>query len=554
MTTGPKASWQSLIFFLCMSLLPLSTRAQSTDVRVNNTLVPTVDAYGVGVTQQETTLAVRSNLSAICVGFRDYGSQDRVNGFAFSTDGGASFTDGGALPLVPGGIRPFADPTLVLNSAGQFLFGSLRGGFAGLDLHVSSNCSSFAYAEPIVIGGGIDKEILAYDDYALSPNRGRTWAAWYDGGGTKVRYSDNAGSGVAWSATVEAVPAGANGYFPWPAVAPNEDLYVASMSGATINIAHRNASTGTWTARAAVTNASFAGESNATSVCGRTALKGFMRSQTLPQIQIHSDPTASVGFVIHAVWQADPDAGGPDISDAWYSRSTNGAVAPDAWSTPLRLNDDPNDVPRDQWNPALGVGATGIVAVSWYDRRLDPGNWWFDRYVRLSDDGGINWSRNLRVSDTSSPVARMAPHVDQPTGANVANCDHGDYDQVVVVGNTAHLVWSDARDVTTLAACPDNGLDPYYNQYCPNPDVYYDKVVLTDADADGVVDLLDTCKTYVNPRVGSGRTLVNGQRDGDGDGYGNACDPDYTNGVKRGCVAGLLQTNWGDYAWMNREM
>jgi hypothetical protein len=419
------------------------------DVPVTNAAL---DVLGVGVTQQETTIAVRQvgPTTTVCVGFRDFGNNARINGFGYSLNGGTSFIDGGSLP-----VGPFADPSLVVDSAGDFLYGSLRGGLQQLDLHTSTNCQGFSYAELIANVPGasgqftVDKPFLTHDSYPGSPNFGRTWAA-YDRlvspVGVWVAYSDDAGDDAPEWVAQEQVPGA--GSHPWPAVAPNGDLYVAGIGGTAVGIAHRS-TLGVWTAKAPVTTtAAFSGDATATFDCGRRSLKGRMRSEPLPQIAIHPDASAPAGFVIHAVWQADPDGSGAgtDVSDVYYSRSIDGATT---WSAPMRVNDDPVGSARDQWNPALAVSPSGLVAISWYDRRLDPNNWYFDRYLRISDNGGLRWSKNLRISDVSSPVARMIAHVDG-LSSSARNCDHGDYDQVAIAGNTVHLAWSDARDVQTL--------------------------------------------------------------------------------------------------------
>ena len=51
---------------------------------------------------------------------------------------------------------------------------------------------------------------------------------------------------------------------------------------------------------------------------------------------------------------------------------------------------------------------------------------------------------------------------------------------------------------------------------------------VTDTDGDGVPDGYDNCVTTANgPSAATGN--CNSQEDGDGDGYGNACDADVTN-------------------------
>ena len=67
----------------------------------------------------------------------------------------------------------------------------------------------------------------------------------------------------------------------------------------------------------------------------------------------------------------------------------------------------------------------------------------FDRFVATSEDGGLTFDANVRVSDVSSPVSQNLPHFD-----GLATCYHGDYDQLAVEEATAHILWSDDRRIT----------------------------------------------------------------------------------------------------------
>ena len=88
--------------------------AAFTNVRVND---PALDSHQVDqTTQSETTIGVAG--SNVAVGFNDsqqtllaLTAGSNLSGYAYSTDGGASFTDGGSLPNAPA-FNNFGDPWL----------------------------------------------------------------------------------------------------------------------------------------------------------------------------------------------------------------------------------------------------------------------------------------------------------------------------------------------------------------------------------------------------------------------------------------------------------
>src|SRR5206468_1954643 len=86
-------------------------------------------------------------------------------------------------------------------------------------------------------------------------------------------------------------------------------------------------------------------------------------------------------------------------SDIAFSRSTDGGLS---WSAPARLNDDPPDNGIDQFQPTIAVRADGLLGVTWHDRRYDPNGFLYDIAYTQSDDGGLTWNANRRVTDLSS--------------------------------------------------------------------------------------------------------------------------------------------------------
>ncbi|HET6404487.1 MAG TPA: sialidase family protein [Candidatus Thermoplasmatota archaeon] len=117
--------------------------------------------------------------------------------------------------------------------------------------------------------------------------------------------------------------------------------------------------------------------------------------------------------------------------DAMLTWSDDGKM----WSPPARVNDDAADA--DQFMPAVSVGPDGTVDVSWQDRRDDAHNRLFHTYYAYSTDGGVTFSRNLRVSAVASDEA----HSHHQNGMVFL----GDYRDSDSVRGAATFVWVDTR-------------------------------------------------------------------------------------------------------------
>ena len=101
--------------------------APFTNVRVND---PALDSHQVDqTTQSETSVAVAG--SKVAVGYNDsqrtglfLTAGSSISGYSYSTDGGASFTDGGALPNAPEFVN-LGDPWLTSDRAGNMYYSTL---------------------------------------------------------------------------------------------------------------------------------------------------------------------------------------------------------------------------------------------------------------------------------------------------------------------------------------------------------------------------------------------------------------------------------------------
>jgi len=79
-------------------------------------------------------------------------------------------------------------------------------------------------------------------------------------------------------------------------------------------------------------------------------------------------------------------------------RSTDGGAH---WSKPVPVA-PPSDT-HDQFFPAISVSPTGLVGVSWLDRRNDPANHRYQAFAAISTDGGLTFPNTQLTKAFSNP-------------------------------------------------------------------------------------------------------------------------------------------------------
>ncbi len=156
--------------------------------------------------------------------------------------------------------------------------------------------------------------------------------------------------------------------------------------------------------------------------------KGYMR-MTGDQSQ---GPYHDRLYLIRALGSGDQYEG------VWLNYSTTGGKT---WSPDIRVDQFPSRHQSHAMLASIDVDDSGIVGISWIDRRPDSSTTGNDLYFTYSTDGGLSFHNPIRITDKSTnPKTRG--------NADVANKFPGGGHYMDIKGRgqkSFQLVWSDSR-------------------------------------------------------------------------------------------------------------
>ena len=436
-----------------------------------------------GFTQSGTSIVAFGN--NVVVAFNDAGplamGQNKVSGFAYSLDGGVSFTDGGTLPASFMGDGGY--PVLARNNtSGRIYLATL--GFTTSVLQVfKSDDNGVTWSAPVVgsPGGSIeDKHWITVDNYPGAGNgnvyiASRSFAA---GSGLHLYKSVDHGNsffpnaGILLSVTPSAQ--GAN-----VVVGPDHSVYVFWYETGFIRMRKSMDFGATFGPPVTVALGLVGG------VNGDLGLTGIRNGTVTPApFRTSEFPHAAVNPVSgHIYVTYGNDGAGTDKADVFITSSSNGGAT---WAAPVKVNDDATTT--DQWQPTVAVMPDGLnMGVFYYSRQEDPANNLYKYYSRMASISGtlINFG-------VSIPVSGVASLPEFGRDAVINSVFMGQSDQVATTAEGFFVSWADNRS-DYLAGLPRKDPNVYFSKFgttgpSPIPSLTLFATALSGGNGNGTLD------------------------------------------------------------------
>ncbi len=405
---------------------PLDQPVWGPDVRVNSRPSPSPTSQ-LAIVRNYSLAVNPTNPDNVIASYDNQEFSIYNSGYSYSTDGGRSWSSGiftgpwGDQAMGPIG---FTDVGFDAQGIGYYTSLAISNTMSGYFVLTTTTGASWSTPVPVVVSDPNESRYyadLVVDRRSSGPYAGSLYMFWlYTNNinpyyhGIWLRYSRDGGR--TWSNDVPVSdPDHIYGRGTSGAVAPNGWVYAAFEQTQDNYIAN---SPELYVARSTDGGLTWGGDHMVTGApitkIGIPDFKGrelvLLADSSCSMIRINHFPSLAVSptdpNTLYVVWndgrwdqQFTACAGTGRHSDIAFSRSTDGGLT---WSAPVRLNDDPAGNGIDQFQPTIAVRQDGTIGVTWYDRRYSVDGYLYDLAYTQSTDGGLTWSANQRVSDTSS--------------------------------------------------------------------------------------------------------------------------------------------------------
>jgi hypothetical protein len=266
---------------------------------------------------------------------------------------------------------------------------------------------------PLIAGGIADKPWLEIDTNSASPRVNTLYISttqFDTSSNSTIAMSHSTDGGVTWSAPValDSTQLFPNvDQFSDIAIGKDGTVYVTWMrcrsngSGcggtlASMMFAKSTDGGNTWTAPSQIAQVTLA-----PGTCGAffgCLPNSFERVSNIPVIGVDTTTTTHTGYLYVAMYNYNTTT---MLMRVQIVKSTNGGGT---WSSPIGVT--PSTATGDEFFPWLSVSSTGLVGVTWLDRRNDPANINYQAFVAYSAPGGTGFSttNTLMSSAASNPM------------------------------------------------------------------------------------------------------------------------------------------------------
>ncbi len=420
----------------------------------------------------QNTPSVLAFGNTVVTAFYDTGSAaggaNHFTGYAYSTDGGNTFTDGGTLPNSSNGDG--GNPVLAMRNGGRIFLATTQASGSGIDVFHSDN-NGVSWSAPVqgapLKSGPQTQPWITVDNFAGGPS-GVVYLVERDnsttGNGLYLFRSTDGGNtfnSLFGTSGGTLIASGSSDQGACVTVGPDHSLYAFYDAGSSLMMRrapYSGTGQGMLPFGPAFPVATFASAGGTNGDLGLTGKRNG--DTTASSFSTNKFPQVAINPVNGNIYVVYDDAGASgDKADIKFTMSTNSGIT---WSTPARVNDDTTHT--DQWSPSIAVSSDGTkLGIFYYSRQNDPTNDnLFQEYGRTGTISGstVTFTPSFAVSTTPS-----LPEFGRDS-ADSSSTDMGVYNQVVYNNGGFDVVWSD-----NSTALPGGGsrMDPNVYFATTNP-------------------------------------------------------------------------------------
>jgi hypothetical protein len=330
------------------------------------------------------------------------------------------------------GASPNGDPITTYDGAGNLYYETMYGSVTGCRV-IRSTDNGATWTTGVVAVAGNDKNWMVADQ-TTGPYSGYVYTAMTPG-----NFARTTNNGTTWATTNTFATQSLPGIMVCIGPDGATDggvVYVVTNSGSafasTYTFYTSTNGGANFTLKSAQNFSGYVGSN----VNGRNTVEN-MRTRPYPFITADQSSGTYRGR-LYCVYASNDPPGNGNKPDIFCRYSTDMGAT---WSlTPVKVNDDVNTASNNQWHPSIWCDVqTGRLFAKWMDTRDTPTSDSAYIYASYSDDGGLTWATNQRMSNQKMKINCTT------CGGGGTPRYQGDYDAIISYNNQALAMWTDFR-------------------------------------------------------------------------------------------------------------